>query len=1705
MIHNIWPTQQLHFPKIVFPFRNLVIFAAVSAAVTAAGVSPNGTSSREHLTETSPATGANSSEDALWEFSQRVAPQTLLSPPREVIRLLQQATALIAAQRYSEAIAWLQEVLLAPDDYFFPTPVGEPARRSLKAEAERLLLQLPEPGRKLYRLQYEGRAQVLLEEAIKKRDISGLLYVWKSFPLTESGVRAGILAVSWLLQHARTGEATRLLEQLTSWPISSQWQISAQLLLAGCYMAQGEEEKADRILRDLRAQTQSEALELGDQSIPWFTDRERPSTWFHTACQSLLPCSPHPRNVPLTAAYLGLIPERNGETSVNAPLLAPVWRARLADYPELEELLSLAERNDRAVGRTQIPASLPLVFDDIIVCRTLRGVVALDARTGKRIWQTASESTWDAFLSSSTGINPEYLPVLEHALRGRVWEDATAGALSGDGHCIYVLEEMGLPLAPMHSNITLARRQPSRWPISRDTNVLSAYELRTGRRLWQLPQASTVSNSLPEKVFFLGAPLPVAGSLFVLGYCEGEVRLFEIEATSGKLLWHLPLAAVQEPITDNWVLRTAGLSPSYHNGILVCPTAAGAIVAVDVLARRLIWGFSYREEDLPSPRHRRLWLPSLGAGRIQNFAALTNGVVIIGEGLVLVAPPDAEYIFCVDLFTGHLVRRVPRAETLYLGGIYQGQAILVETRAIRLVPLRAQASLGREPIWPPRPATRGSAEIEEPPAADRATSGLAIEKPKTPVHESKPSPAVDLAVSTGEPKGPLHTDGWSTDPAEKVGLHRAKESARIPSDPVATVDRVNPMVESERRLEFSTEGVVAGLGYRNGSRYFLPITSGVILEIDLDQLQVVRAQRPVRGATLGNLMPGRGKIVSQSGCRVDLFLDETLVRAEVASRGARQPNDPQALFLQAKLLLHEGKHVEALSRLEEVWRQKQTREVEDWLKEVCLEALKADFPSMSNRVHELEALFQEPEEKAQFLQLVAIGRESQQDWQGAWNAYRQLVELDWQNPGWLQPEPAWAIRTSVWLQQRLKNLLTVAPGEVQGQIRRFLDESLQAGITRPTEAAIRQGRSPRAARENWLRYFFDLPGGHDVALAHAQELAAAGSFIAAEYWLSRLLREASPGLARQAALTLARIYAERQRWQELALLVEAASQTEDKTAQFLPDLGKELPAEILHHPNLQRWLGAPESWPLGVTIRQEAHVRSSVTRPRNAIVSVVPQPPLISPETRMFLFSGRPTVAGFNSYGNKEWEFPFTELTEIAGFTFFRGASEALTLGHLTIVKGQTQAVALNTFTAGPQERAILLWGFNLLSMEPFSRAGKADPVGAQKNSEMTDSAQLSELWMLGSPGFENLLSQLVPIGHKWVAFVFRNQVAVVEPLTGDKLWIRRDLKPGAVVECDGQFIYIFSRSQPEVTILEADTGRTVASRRIPARLLWLSDDLSAGLPHRSFLRPVLAGNRILCEEPLPSVGPVAMLRFFLWDLGSEKRVWESPPRPADSAFTVVRRQFLAIWHRSGHLEIYRLHDGALLAKGTLPSSTQVDTTLALELFVNRWQILVLGLLEERGPHPEIMRYNIGISESRPILRGVLWAFDPQGRPMWPEPMTITQRWLPLDQPPDVPILVLPGIAQETQSDSQSSLELSLLLLDKRTGVQIADLRLRNPGLYLEIEGNVEQKAVSLRLQRSTFVLNFTDVPQAEGTAGQSSEEKVMPGLIDFLRRVISP
>jgi hypothetical protein len=225
------------------------------------------------------------------------------------------------------------------------------------------------------------------------------------------------------------------------------------------------------------------------------------------------------------------------------------------------------------------------------------GLLSVDFETGKRLWLQSGGAA--APVSENLGDgedDPSSVAAARGRMLGPVFEDATSGTLASDGHLVFAVESH--PDALMGFDfMELRQRNIFNGGISRrgwnGGNSLVAYDLRDqGRRRWRLP-SSAADRPTNASSWFLGAPLPVSDQLFVLVEEMGEVRLDVLNANTGSVLWSQPLVELEENVRvdnyENHTRRVSGLSPALAEGVLVCPTGAGTIVAVDLATRTLLW------------------------------------------------------------------------------------------------------------------------------------------------------------------------------------------------------------------------------------------------------------------------------------------------------------------------------------------------------------------------------------------------------------------------------------------------------------------------------------------------------------------------------------------------------------------------------------------------------------------------------------------------------------------------------------------------------------------------------------------------------------------------------------------------------------------------------------------------------------------------------------------------------------------------------------------------------------------------------------------------------------------------------------------------------------------------------------------------------------------------------------------------------------
>ncbi len=362
-------------------------------------------------------------------------------------------------------------------------------------------------------------------------------------------------------------------------------------------------------------------------------------------------------------------------------------------------------RAEESPGAPLLPGFFPLAAGNKVIYRTYKDITAVNLEAlrmdGKEVAK-AGEVEWkstdlDGSLVFTLG-DVSLRGTLEAWLReiqgsdglvGVVPGNAALGTLSCDGSLVYAVDELAVPVPP-------ASLAPDVWASPRVAgkvkplvlgNSLHAFELETGKVAFRLGHAlkpDEFTNS-----HFLGAPLPLQGCLYALNEtANGEVRLVCCKHLNPgcKILSLRTLVTVQDRFVGSPLRRTQPVHLAYADGILVCPTNAGAVLGVDLATEGLVWAYTYREG-----KPAALALPRRGKLPPQAFNLTPewrNSAPVIQDGKVVFTAPDDASVHCVNLRDGSLLWRVARAaDDLYLAGVYGGKVLLVGNGSCRALAL----------------------------------------------------------------------------------------------------------------------------------------------------------------------------------------------------------------------------------------------------------------------------------------------------------------------------------------------------------------------------------------------------------------------------------------------------------------------------------------------------------------------------------------------------------------------------------------------------------------------------------------------------------------------------------------------------------------------------------------------------------------------------------------------------------------------------------------------------------------------------------------------------------------------------------------------------------------------------------------------------------------------------------------------------------
>ena len=644
----------------------------------------------------------------------------VIGPGRELTQALVEAEELVDRGQFNEAVKLLQAVLDEPEDFFLSLDL----RQCLKQKALDLIARMPPEGRQAYELLYGISARERLEDAAARDDAEGIADVMRRYFHTKAGYDATDRLASWEMDHGRPLAAAICFERLRASPgATAAREPMLSLKTALCWTRAGLPERSTEVLLALKSPGKISRLTVAGADVAFFQSSDQAQPWL----QTIFPTASGSTVAHGDWTMFRGDPRRSADSAPVTAAGGDLWQFSTLDYLQLDSDSEINEAKIRAVrgefqrerarfeaeNQPTIPAAEPLIVGDVVLLRTLDGVTAINLKTGEFLWRSVlNEQSLTALLDQEGAMVDEEnieRSLLSQFLAQRAWRNLASGTLSSDGRYVYAVEEVEFVT---HYTLGIRAMRGSSMP---EGNRLAAYEVRGGRFRWEAGGPRGEQQLALAGHFFLGPPLPSQGKLYCLATVGGEIRLLVLEPQpekrSAKIVWTQSLIAPSPIPISAFSRSVSGLSPSLINGILICPTASGTTVAVDLTRRQLLWGYRYPpavQNDFND--QRAIFMRMAGGPGLsidESEERWLDSAPLITDGSVILTPQDSDELHCLNVADGGLIWKVPREQGLYLAGSYQGTVIVVGKDQVQCLRLADGKPAWQGPIPIERPSGRG--------------------------------------------------------------------------------------------------------------------------------------------------------------------------------------------------------------------------------------------------------------------------------------------------------------------------------------------------------------------------------------------------------------------------------------------------------------------------------------------------------------------------------------------------------------------------------------------------------------------------------------------------------------------------------------------------------------------------------------------------------------------------------------------------------------------------------------------------------------------------------------------------------------------------------------------------------------------------------------------------------------------------------------
>lgn len=1540
---------------------------------------------------------ANEESESLGQFPYD---RTLANTFDRCQRLLQQ-------KNFADGLEGLDLLLGQEKDTALKPVKGNEKFRSLKREALLLIGNLPPEGLESYRLQFGATADKALKAALEGGDPEQLTTVVRRYFHTPAGYQAALLLARHHLDHGRPLAAALMLQSLCD-AVPARQLIGPQMLslAALSWHRAGHTQRAAELLATVFKETPQAQLTLAGKTVPSTTKIPDLTAWIQQTVGAV------PSKTLAAAQQWAMFrghPSRNATMSGGSPLLNARWHANVVEDQQMGLQLHEDRRNYLNQGIPTIPALQALAIDRYILYRTPYAalpVVAVDFESGKMSWFSRPIT----HTSNQKDFNRND-PVANQALSERAWMNLNYGGLSSDGARVFFIEESPGAANSAASINHRHMRMRGGWGwngeggsgVSQAPNLLYACDIATqGKQQWVVGGMDSEMEPRLATATFLGPPLPLNGQLYILAEIKQAITLVVLDSATGKLQWQQELMLLDEQsqaLFSHW-RRISGVSPTYAEGLLLCPTSTGDLIAVDITQRTLAWIF---QQKAFNASHQN-WNGSPLLAMLNNGPGLAPGsywneeTAVVSGGNVIFTSPESDQLYCLDLMTGNQKWELPRQQNLYVGGIADNRVILVGRRSLTSLNLDNKSS------------------------------------------------------------------SWPT------------------------------------ALQLPNGSVPSGRGFISQDYYYLPVSTGEVLKIDLRDGLVKARSRSSSGSIPGNLICYRGNVLSMSVDRLEKYAQADLLKTQAEELLAKNPADWRGLGWRGEIALDEGRLEAAIGDLRTAYQtlsklpknntdsaavallDSETERVRGMLFNALKQQVSSDYVKHRGLLPELESMIGSDDDRAGWLRLVAIGSQQEGKPLEALEYFLALSDLKPSSTDLEDIDLQYQVRRDAWIQSRLLEIWTKLSAAERTEWDRLLDKRWQTVSSYSTRLA-----APA------VRRYVTLFGFHPSANAARERLLAllgSEAPLESETLLRQLEQTNDVELKRRSLARLASLYQAGGRTQAAANYYTLLRDKYGDELCLEEQTGRQWYDSVPANSDVGQILCGKTAWPHGTVEEVRSPIRNNPNENHNQpqFVNIKLQGAAGGPlEGHQLLFDQNTSMLLLRD-GNGRTELRFNmQHNGTANFGINAPGVIATAHDHLLLLNIGWRLIAFDLL--GPSKKSSAsqlapLWSFdfadqNILAMQQN-----------HNHHDILEQQNLKNNWGIWRRKLVNPLNKFAYgsaafCGSHGVAVVRQREVTLLDPANGQPIWVRRAIPEDCEILADDEHIVLTPRNGQEPVVLRSlDGGAIPGKHSLPARDVILA----------------MHGTKLVFTE---NTGEKTRLNFCDAVTGKRTLLGEYPLSQRNGAKADLLDNAIAVVSpgpkaETAQLEIFALADGRRTLNTVFPHVGGIQ-----EIRVQRTadQFLLLVNTGSRGRGNPKLLYQPAFHDNTPhhnLWTGTLHAFDREsGVALWPVGATLNQHAFLSIQPTELPVLTFVRMAQAPQRRSGNQM-LSVLCLDKRTGRMIYqkdDLHGQAHGF--DIWGDTATKQIRMSFPNNNGD-NMSSVTLAWSDRPRSPEPPFQDDLADF-------